>query len=98
MSPSPGRPPGGWGLTGHVVQVQKIHDARVLLIFFLPWRKFRIWSYPFFMFFLLSPHSQTHVKERGQETNMPKKKNHWKNKKEQNSEPPQSGSLGGAFH
>lgn len=27
-----------------------------------------------------------------------KKKNHWKNKKEQNSEPPQSGSLGGAFH
>lgn len=85
-----------------VVQVQKIPDASGLLIFFLPQRNFPIWSYPFCMFFLLSPHPQTqltHAKARGQEINMPKKKkNHWKNKKEQNSEPSQCGSLGGAFH
>lgn len=41
MSPFPGRPPGVWGLTGHVVQVQKIHDAWCCLYSFFHGESFR---------------------------------------------------------
>lgn len=48
-----------------------------LCAFLPPRRKFPIWSYPFCMFFLLSPHPETqltHVKARGQEINVPQRK------------------------
>lgn len=60
-----------------VVHIQKVPDTQGLLSFFLPLKKCQIWSHPFSLFFLLSPHPQaqlTQGKARGQEINRPKRK------------------------
>lgn len=99
LSPPPGGPPGAWGLWWGRSRKLPMHEG-CLWAFLLLWRKFPIWSYPFWMFFLLSPHPEmqlTHVKARGQEINMPQRKITGRTRKSK-TEPPECGRPGGAFH